>query len=111
VMCLLSIFWVFACYYGEGAVQALGFNRQPPCAATLHTILRRVDHEVVEAKLGTWAEGILAGRPPAENEEEPLAIDGKTLRGSRKQGAPGAHLLSVDGSCEARVLKPSSGPV
>src|SRR5262245_24861419 len=65
-------------YYGEGLVWALGFTRQPPCAATLHTILRRVDREVVEAKLGAWAEGLLAGTPPAEDEEEPLAIDGKT---------------------------------
>jgi predicted transposase YbfD/YdcC len=27
--------------------------------------------------------------------EEAIAVDGKTLRGSRKQGAPGAHLLSA----------------
>jgi len=24
-----------------------------------------------------------------------MAVDGKTLRGSKKQGAPGTHLLSV----------------
>ena len=37
----------------EGArlMQAVGFPRQPPCAATLHTVLRRVDREAVEAKL------------------------------------------------------------
>jgi hypothetical protein len=27
--------------------------------------------------------------------EEAIAIDGKTLRGSKTQGAPGAHLLSA----------------
>ena len=81
--------------YGAELAQALGFTHQPPCAATLHTILRRVDRDVVEAQLGAWAEGILVGTPRAADEEEPLAIDGKTLRGSRKQGAPGAHRLSV----------------
>jgi len=82
-------------YYGAHLTQALGFPRQSPCAATLHTVLRRIDREVLEAKLGAWAEAMLAGIPPAEDEEEVLAIDGKTLRGSRKQGAPGAHLLSA----------------
>ena len=80
---------------GARLTQALGFTRQPPWAATLHTVLRQVEREVLEAKLGAWAEGVLAGLPPAEDEEEALAIDGKTLRGSRKQGAPGAHLLSA----------------
>jgi predicted transposase YbfD/YdcC len=50
---------------------------------------------VVEAKLGTWAEGLLAGTPASLEAEEGIAIDGKTLRGSQKQGAPGAHLLSA----------------
>lgn len=81
--------------YGATLAQALGFTHQPPCAATLHTVLRRMDRDVVEAMLGAWAESVLTGVPLAEDEKEPLAIDGKTLRGSRKQGAPGAHLLSV----------------
>lgn len=35
--------------------------------------------------------------PPAAPElpEVAMALDGKTLRGSKKQGAPGAHLLSA----------------
>jgi len=81
--------------YGVGLMRALGFTRQSPCAATLHTVLRRVDREVVEAKLGSWAEGLLAGTPASLEAEEGIAIDGKTLRGSQKQGAPGAHLLSA----------------
>jgi DDE_Tnp_1-associated len=32
-------------YYGEPLVRALGFTRRPPCAATLHTVFRRVDRE------------------------------------------------------------------
>jgi len=78
--------------YGVHLTRALGFTRRPPCAATLHTVFRRVDRDVLEAKVGAWAEGLLAGTPaPAEA----MAVDGKTLRGSKKQGAPAAHLLSV----------------
>jgi predicted transposase YbfD/YdcC len=82
-------------HYGEPLVRALGFTRRPPCAATLHTVFRRVDREILEAKLGTWAEGLLTGRARPEGPEDAVAIDGKTLRGSQKQGAPGAHLLSA----------------
>lgn len=32
---------------------------------------------------------------PTQGSEEAIAVDGKTLRGSKKQGAPGVHLLSV----------------
>src|SRR4029450_10704315 len=45
--------------YGAHLTRALGFTRQPPCAATLHTVFRRVDREVLEAKVGAWAEGLL----------------------------------------------------
>jgi predicted transposase YbfD/YdcC len=81
--------------YGAPLTRALGFTRQPPCAATLHTVLRRVDRDAVEAQLGAWAEGMLAGPPVPQDTPEGIAIDGKTLRGSRKQGAPGVHLLSA----------------
>jgi predicted transposase YbfD/YdcC len=81
--------------YGEPLVRALGFPRRPPCAATLHTIFRRVDRETLEAKLGAWAEGLLGEAPRPEEGEDAIALDGKTLRGSQKQGAPGVHLLSA----------------
>jgi hypothetical protein len=57
--------------------------------------LRRVDREAFEAKLGAWAAGLLdEGARPKEGEDA-MALDGKTLRGSQKQGAPGVHLLSA----------------
>ena len=83
--------------YGARLTHALGFTRQPPCAATLHTVLRGVDREALEANLGAWAEGLLAATPAAQDAAEGIAVDGKTLRGSQKQGAPGAHLLSALG--------------
>jgi len=81
--------------YGAELAHALGFPHQPPCATTPHTALRRVDHDVVEAQLGAWVEGLLTGTPCAEDEAETRTIDGKTRLGSRQQGAPGAHLLAV----------------
>jgi predicted transposase YbfD/YdcC len=83
--------------YGKSLTQALGFTHQPPCAATLNTVLRQVDKEAVEQKLGEWAASVCASVAPAATGMRALAIDGKTMRGSRKQGAPGAHLLSALG--------------
>jgi predicted transposase YbfD/YdcC len=81
--------------YGARIAQTLGFRHPTPCAATLHTIFRRVDRHTLEAKLGAWAEQIVANTPPASAAANAVALDGKTLRGSRKQGAPGVHLLSA----------------
>jgi predicted transposase YbfD/YdcC len=82
--------------YGQKLARALGFTHaKTPCAATLYQVLRQLDGNLVEATLGAWAASVLTALPPAPGELEALAIDGKTLRGSRKQGAPAVHLLSV----------------
>jgi predicted transposase YbfD/YdcC len=84
---------------GTPIARALGFRHIPPCAATLHLIFRRLDCAGFEAQLGAWAEGVMASMPPgtvrAQAAEPAVALDGNTLRGSRKQGAPGVHLLSA----------------
>ena len=82
--------------YGARIAQALGFTHNTPCAATLHTVFRHIDRDAVEAKLGAWAEGIVVSTPPAQAVgDAAVELDGKTLRGSRKQGAPGVHLLAA----------------
>ena len=82
--------------YGTGIAQALGFTHNTPCAATLHTIFRHVDRDNLEERLGTWAESVVVSTPAASSAGEvAVALDGKTLRGSKKQGAPGVHLLSA----------------
>jgi len=82
--------------YGQKLARALGFTHaKTPCAATLHHVLRQLDGPLMEAALRAWVESVLAVLPPAVGEPEALAIDGKTLRGSRKQGAPAVHLLAV----------------
>lgn len=82
--------------YGERLVRALGFTReQTPCAATLHTVFRHLEVAAFEARLGAWAESWVGAAAPPETALEGVALDGKTLRGSRKQGAAGTHLLSA----------------
>jgi predicted transposase YbfD/YdcC len=82
--------------YGSAIAHALGFTHNTPCASTLHTIFGRINCEVFEATLGGWADSVVAHTPMTpEAPEVAMAVDGKTLRGSKKQGAPGTHLLSV----------------
>ncbi len=85
--------------YDPAFLAALGFTRQSaPCGATFFQVFRKLDRTDFEARLGTWAEQVLAVLPPVDgedDEQEAFALDGKTLRGSKKQGAPGVHLLSV----------------
>jgi len=82
--------------YGSEIAHALGFTHSTPCASTLHTIFGRLDREVFEATLGVWADSVVTHTPAtSETPEVAMAVDGKTLRGSKKQGAPGTHLLSV----------------
>jgi hypothetical protein len=79
--------------YGTAIAHALGCTPHTPCAATLHTIFRSIDREAFAAQVGTWAESLVATAPAVP--EAPAiasAVDGKTLRGSQKQGAPETHL-------------------
>ena len=81
---------------GTRIAQALGFTHGTPCAATLHTIFRHVNRDEFEAHLGTWADSVVGSLPAApETPGTAVALDGKTLRGSKKQGAPGTHLFSA----------------
>ena len=69
--------------YGGSLLTALGFKHgTAPCVGTLHFGLRHLDAARFEACLAQWARQV-------------LATDGKTLRGSHKGGAPGAHLLAT----------------
>lgn len=76
--------------HGWALLRPLGFRRRrPPCKATFSNIFRALDAEAFEAVLRRW----IVGRCP--DLRGPLAMDGKTLRGSRDGETPGAHLLSL----------------
>jgi len=84
--------------YGQELSTALGFTHtKTPCAATLHNIFRSLDRQLFDSKLGQWVESLMADSPDKGEGPVVISFDGKTLRGSRKQGAPAAHLLSAVG--------------
>ena len=78
-------------------LRALGLERgQAPGKSQLYEVLSRLEPQPLEAALGRWAESVLqAVQPTAAGAVQGVALDGKTLRGSKKQGAPMAHLLSA----------------
>jgi hypothetical protein len=77
-----------------------GFREVAPSVSTLHRILRHLDVDAFEAALRAWLEPQLGG-PLAL---EPVAIDGKAVRGAREQPLPGAYLLSAFASRRGAVL-------
>lgn len=90
--------------YGSEWLQRLGFTRpKAPSQSTIHRIFSGLDVSILEAKLTQWAQAVLlslqAQQPQQEENQKKelqvIAVDGKTLRGSRKQGASDAHLLSA----------------
>jgi predicted transposase YbfD/YdcC len=73
----------------------LGFKRGVAIAKSqLYAVLSQMDVAALERLLGTWVAGVLHELDP-DNPLPGVALDGKTLRGSKKLGAALAHLLSA----------------
>jgi hypothetical protein len=69
----------------------LGFTRKRGlCKATYSRVFRRIDVQDFETRVAQWIQGRL--RP---GDAPQIAIDGKTLRGSRDGDAPGQHLVAA----------------
>jgi len=97
-------------YYGRDLATRLGFkDGKSPAVGTLHTVLRHLDKQALEACLSVWAQGLLQQLPP-DRQLEGIAIDGKLLRGSQKQGADCAYLLSALGQRLGLTLAQAAVP-
>ena len=73
----------------------LGFKRGVAIAKSqLYEVLSQIDVGQLERLLGTWVESVLQALDP-DNPLPAVALDGKTLRGSKKLGAALSHLLSA----------------
>ncbi len=73
------------------ALRSFGISRgASPCHATWHLVFRGLEVEQLERVLGEWVGALAAGGAPGQ-----VAIDGKTLRGSRSGEYPGVHLLAA----------------
>lgn len=87
--------------YGGNLALALGFRHaKVPSVSRLSTLLRLLDAEALERALTEW----IAGRVDAAG--QPIALDGKTLRGSTpdKGTLPGQHLVAAYAPHAAAVL-------
>jgi hypothetical protein len=78
-------------------LRALGLRRgQAPGKSQLYEVLSRLEPQALEEAVGAWAESVLQDLQGADAPAlQGVALDGKTLRGSKKQGAGVAHLLSA----------------
>lgn len=87
----------WAANYGSPWLERLGFTRgRGPSQPTLSRLFAQIAHVTVEAVLQQWAEQVLRLCPPPNVRMlEGVAVDGKTLRGSKRHGASEAHLLSA----------------
>jgi hypothetical protein len=90
----------FAHDRGEEFIRALGFTKPySPTKSCLSKVFRRLDIAAFEAVLSAWAVSRL-------EDWDAVAIDGKTLRGSRDGDAPGVHLLSAYvGKCASVIAQ------
>jgi hypothetical protein len=71
----------------------LGFRRHPPTKGAFQYLFRLLDLAAFEAALRAWITPLLPA--PGGDTLQPLALDGKTLRGSFAALRPAVHLLSV----------------
>ncbi len=75
----------------ETVCTALGIARVPD-ESTFRRVFARLDADMLDVALGAWA---AAATTPAQGERRRIAVDGKTLRGSRHGYTPGRHLLAA----------------
>lgn len=62
----------------------------PPSEPTIRRVLQGIDAEQVDQALAGWVHSLAGGKPGGA-----LAIDGKTLRGARRDSGGQVHLLSA----------------
>jgi predicted transposase YbfD/YdcC len=83
----------------EDVAVALGVDRRCPSESTIRRLLGRVDAEGFDTVIGAFVQRLCTAREPVSRRRV-LAVDGKTLRGSRHTDrgghiAAGRHLLAV----------------
>jgi hypothetical protein len=80
--------------HGVELAHALGFLRgKTPAPSCLCELFSRLDASAFEAALSRWVTSRVP--PAAEADQQPVSLDGKTLRGSRDGATPGQHLVAA----------------
>jgi hypothetical protein len=79
------------------ALKLLGIeDAKAPCHATYHYVLKSLDADALACALGRFARG--------DNHPGHIAIDGKTLKGSRRHDAKALHVLAAFASDLGAVI-------
>ncbi len=84
--------------HGQAMAARLGLVKHGiPSDGMMSNLLRRLDRTAFEAALARWAAAFMEADAAAADPDhlEPVAIDGKTLRGARGHEVPGVHLLAA----------------
>lgn len=89
--------------------EPLAHRFKPPDEATIRRVLESVDAAALETAVGSWlAARLQAARPPGpgRRERRAVAVDGKTVRGTRHASGDGqgVHLLAAAEQRAAAVL-------
>jgi DDE_Tnp_1-associated len=97
-----------------GLMHRLGFTRRPPKSGGIRKVLMAVPPAALEAALTRWAQSMLGPIPAADRGlPDPLALDGKSARGSFDGLSKAVHLLSLvahrSGLTIAQAEVPSGG--
>lgn len=81
-------------HYRWDLAERLGFPREKmPSFSTVQDALARVDDAALAQVIGNWGDALL--RAHGHDGLQGIAIDGKTLRGSRSDDLPAVHLLGA----------------
>lgn len=107
--------WVAIAQWAATAPQSLGVCGPPPSSATFRRVLAAVDITALEAALTTW----VTGRQTRARAQQPtgttaaecrtvLAVDGKTLRGSKDGDGQQTKLVCVYDHAHRLVLTQSA---
>jgi predicted transposase YbfD/YdcC len=73
---------------------ALGLANKCPCESTIRRVVQRVDGDRFDRVIGSWIQQRCALRSPT-GRRRAVAVDGKTLRGTRTVDAQPRQLLAV----------------
>ncbi|MEU8195805.1 transposase family protein [Microbispora amethystogenes] len=84
--------WVADLPADSAALLGIDTDRRPS-EAMIRRLLQALDPDLLAAAIGTW----LATRipTPAPGTRRAIAVDGKTLRGSRTRDSPARHVLAA----------------
>jgi predicted transposase YbfD/YdcC len=81
---------VFAQEKADWLRQFIGLENGIPSHDTLSDVMGRIDYTAFSVAFMNWVQGALPSLA-----DEHIAVDGKTLRGSREQGRSTVHLVSA----------------